>query len=333
VNFSAYLSVRNCVTLLMPNSSTTFLLALFPNLTTLTLPFEWTQDTPDATVQKLLDDLATRSHGSGIVKLHKLVVPGGGDYDVTTKLQNYSAFFALRGLQEFQGCDFVAVEDTSPFDWCYPKLASSLTCVELAYSVITGEQLAKFLAYTPALRIFRYAHQVKRHGDGHDWDAAAVLATLAEHCSDTLTELSITIHSLYGEIEAGISDLRRFSKLQHLELDVQLFDDALEKDERSLWELLPADLISVICLASIDASKAEVLARLMEAGGDSGERVRSPLLTLRRGLEQIGDMYCNPGQNQARWQKAGERIRSAGGEYVEMEAVHAAWLGTVRLLP
>jgi hypothetical protein len=85
------------------------------------------------------------------------------------------------------------------------------------------EGLSTLLSHTPLLEVFRYSHETKWHGCLHDWDAGAFIEALGTHCGSSLTDLAITVDSMYGVVIHGAESFRAFPKLRNLEVDLGIF--------------------------------------------------------------------------------------------------------------
>jgi hypothetical protein len=214
------------------------LLAQLPNLVTFQPPNRWQDIQPmeeapehDRDLVYVLDSLieCSNAHGDPTRPLRKLktilpYMPKG--YDARAGLQCVEPFLTLQGLRELFVISCLAVNDDTytgiPFRW-RSKLDSPLRRVELAYCCMDAAGISALLEHTPLLEVFRYSHQTKWHGCEYDWNPGAFVETIAQNCGSTITHLALTIDTLDGEVINGASSFHGFRKLQHLEIDADIF--------------------------------------------------------------------------------------------------------------
>jgi hypothetical protein len=214
--------------------ATVALLALLPNLKVLQLPDRWYEVRRGEAAESLVpavESLITTSNNStrGLRPLGSLetILPFVEEgYDVRAGLQCLQPFMCLDSVRNLYAVSCVAVEDDwgeLPLEWPNRLVQSPLTRIELASCCMDANGLSVLLSHTPALTVFRYSHQSKWDGLEYDWNPGTFLEALANHCGDRLLELAITIDELHGEVINGLSSFMRFSKLQKLEVDVEVF--------------------------------------------------------------------------------------------------------------
>jgi len=214
--------------------TTVALLSLLPNLKTLQLPDEWCELSNTEAVESLISSvgaLVAMANTSGpgshpLAKIETILPFVEEGYDVRVALQCLQPFMVLKSLRNLYAVSCLAVQDDwagIPFSWPSPDLKSSLTKIEFASCCMDVSALDVLLAHTPALTVFRYSHQSKWDGLELDWNPGAFLDVIANHTSNRLLELALTIDELHGEIVNGLSSFMRFEKLQVLEVDVEAF--------------------------------------------------------------------------------------------------------------
>ncbi|KAF2251274.1 hypothetical protein BU26DRAFT_279643 [Trematosphaeria pertusa] len=217
--------------------ATIALLGLLPNLKTLRLWPDWLEISRSSpkhdkwlrTMNEGLKRIVNRAgQGSGrpLGKLQAIVPYMWAGYEERTGLQDVQAFMTLPSLTELYLVSCIAVDDGYsgiPFEWAAPGLMSHLTRIELASCCMDADGLSALVSHTPKLSIFRYSHETKWHGCEHDWNPGSFIEALARNCGNTITELAITIDTLYGEIINGASSFLFFPKLEILEVDVRIF--------------------------------------------------------------------------------------------------------------
>jgi hypothetical protein len=213
------------------------LLSQLPNLVSLQLPDSWRRFSPfeDASVERkllvyALDSLVTyaRDNVDSATPLQRLetifpFMPTG--YDSRAGLQCVEPFLCAPGLRELFGVSLIAVEDNYtgiPFQW-RSQVDSPLRRLELAHCCIDADGIGSLLAHTPLLQVFRYSHETKWHGCQHDWNAGSFVDTISRHCGSTITDLSLTVDYLTGDIVNGASTFLGFPNLANLEVDVLVF--------------------------------------------------------------------------------------------------------------
>jgi hypothetical protein len=214
--------------------ATVALLALLPNLKVLQLPDRWHEVRKGEAAESLVpavESLINMSNDSGrrlrpLSSLTTILPFVEEGYDVRAGLQCLQPFMCLNSVRNLFAVSCVAVEDDwgdVPFEWPNPSLKSPLTRIELASCCMDASGLSTLVRNTPALTIFRYSHQTKWDGLEYDWNPGEFAEVLANYCGDRLVELAITIDELHGEVINGLSSFMRFSKLEKLEVDVQVF--------------------------------------------------------------------------------------------------------------
>ncbi len=214
--------------------ATMLLLSLLPNLRELQLPEGWYQVRQGEAGEDLLPlahslvelSNARRLPWKGLTHLETLFPFVEENYEYRIALQCLQPFMVLENIQNLYAVSCVANKqdwEAVPFDWPDPKMQSPLTRIELAYCCIDAPGLASLLAYTPALKIFRYSHQTKWDELGYDWNPGEFLETIANFCGDQLLELALTIDNLRGDVANGLSSFVRLPKLEKLEVDVKSF--------------------------------------------------------------------------------------------------------------
>ncbi|KAL6710599.1 hypothetical protein ACN47E_008647 [Coniothyrium glycines] len=214
--------------------ATIALLALLPNLQTLQLPDRWHEVRNTEAGEGLvpaIEAMVALANAEGhqqkpLAGLHTIFPFVEEGYDVRVGLQCLQPFMTLKSLKNLYAVSCVAIDEDwlgLTFHWPNPSIKSSLTRIEFASCCMNAGGLAHLLPNTTNLAIFRYSHQTKWDGLEHDWNPGELLEILANYCSETLTELAITIDELHGEIENGLSSFMRLPHLSKLEVDVQAF--------------------------------------------------------------------------------------------------------------
>lgn len=213
------------------------LLSQLPNIKSLQLPDTWVKVRPSDDANELekvlvyvLDAMVeysnrTRGTSTPLKQLATLLpfVPAG--YEARAGLQCVEPFLSLEGMRELFGVSLVAVDDQYtgiPFKW-RSRLDSNLRRIELAYCCMDPEGLAGLVQHTPLLQVFRYSHETKWHGCQYEWNPGAFVGVLARYCGATITDLSLTIDELPGDVINGASSFLSFVKLASLEVDVRVF--------------------------------------------------------------------------------------------------------------
>ena len=213
-----------------------FLLTLLPNLIELTLPEDWSRidDQPKAApLEKVLNTTMRDLHTSPdkrnmpLSKLRRLLPFEEIEYDPSPRggVRVVSPFMVLPTLEELHVTDLIAVDDGYtgiPFTWDYPDLTSNLRMIYLEGCCVSAEGVAELLTYTPHVTSFHYSHGPKWHGVCHDWDAGGFVAAVGMR-GEAMTDLTIKLDHLYGEVETGVISLKQFPVLERLKIDVRAF--------------------------------------------------------------------------------------------------------------
>ncbi|KAH7092996.1 hypothetical protein FB567DRAFT_587446 [Paraphoma chrysanthemicola] len=233
--------------------TTISLLSFLPNLKALQLPSGWYDPggrrwedgwhETKARLTAMTDALvaASKSSGSALSKLQYIIPSTEQGYESRHDLQCLEPFMSLDNLEEIYIVSCIAVDDGYtgiPFAWRFPSLGSSLRRIELAYCCIDADGLSILIQHTPLLEVFRYGHQTKWHGCEQDWNAGAFVDTLGEYCGGTITNLAITLDTLFGDIKERVASFTAFTVLEELEIDLQILCDPsieshLQQDDRS----------------------------------------------------------------------------------------------------
>jgi hypothetical protein len=214
--------------------ATVALLALLPNLKVLQLPDRWHEVRKGEAAESLVpavESLVTMSNSSrrrlsplsSLTTILPFVEEG---YDVRAGLQCLRPFMCLHSVRNLLAVSCIAVEDdwaNVPFVWPNPEIKSPLTRIELASCCIDASGLSALVRNTPALTVFHYSHQTKWDSIEHDWNPGEFMEALANYCGDHIIDLAITIDELHGEVINGLSSFMRFTKLEKLEVDVDVF--------------------------------------------------------------------------------------------------------------
>lgn len=218
----------------------TFLLTLLPNLVELTLPSSWSyisREAPEG--YQVLTNLAIHSHQScgraprddlPLGRLKYLHPHEEGEYDPMpqTGSKVFAPFLAMPSLTHFHAVNLNIVEDGYtgvPFNWPLDaETDSNVHDVKLTAGCINAEGIAQLLEHMPQVKSLEYSHHTKWHGCEHDWNAGAFVNAVAATRGDTLTRLSVTVDTLFGEVENGIVSLKDFLSLEDINLDIRLFD-------------------------------------------------------------------------------------------------------------
>ena len=221
--------------------TTVSLLGELPNLRTLQLPPGWydrsrqyerdEEQQKERSLVSMLDAMVKSSNrdnnrGKALGKLESILPSMEEGYEERAPFQNLEPLFGLKSLKELYVTSCLAIDDGytgSPFRWRNPELNSSLRRVELTSCTMDEEGLCTFLSHTPFLEVFRYSHETKWHGCLHDWNAGAFIEAIGTHCGQTITNLAVTIDSMYGDIIHGAESFRAFPKLRNLEIDLGIF--------------------------------------------------------------------------------------------------------------
>ncbi|KAI0147686.1 hypothetical protein GGR57DRAFT_476357 [Xylariaceae sp. FL1272] len=222
-----------------------FLLTLFPNVTTLTLP--WNSpgffpfiEYPDSTeeyesvLNSILDRSRSKSTHASLRNLRCLKFFLQADYNIMESLAFINPLLALPNLEELYVTSLVAVDFHDNFYWQYPDINSNLRIIELTDCCMDGLSVSNLLAHTPNLTSFKYEHASKYHGPLSYWDAAEFMAAIEKHVGAQLRHLAITIkpNSTNG-IEAGVTSMHGLTQLNTLEIDwAVFFGPSLESGEK-----------------------------------------------------------------------------------------------------
>ena len=191
-------------------------------------------------------------------------------------LQSLVPFLSLPNVDSFRGLNCLSVSkalgpiEPMLFEPIYGTLGSTLRTIELAYSLVDGNHITKFLAGCKSLRNFRYSHDTKDFGVM--WDMRHFVIALEKSVGDKLDDLSLSILGCGpGKTGTGVISLKGFQKLRKLELDVNAvigppFGGEVDRQwdtisaakapegesaVASLLELLPASIESVVLLLGV----------------------------------------------------------------------------------
>ncbi|PVI05422.1 hypothetical protein DM02DRAFT_99594 [Periconia macrospinosa] len=205
------------------------LLTLLPNVTTLRLPGWW--DGPETEIINAFESLfraANRSNGQpGSLRKLKTILPFMDiGYEQKTPLQSVQGFMMPSSMRELYLVSAVAVDDGytgRPFVWSFPELTSSITRMELVACCMDADGISALVSHTPNLAILKYSHQTKYHGCQHDWNPGTFIEAVGNYCGHSITELALTIETLYGSIVNGASSFRSYPHLRKLEIDIEIF--------------------------------------------------------------------------------------------------------------
>ncbi|KAJ1323625.1 hypothetical protein MN608_10869 [Microdochium nivale] len=125
---------------------------------------------------------------------------------------------------------------------------SGIERLELASCCVDADGLRSLLSYMPFLTVLRYTHDTKWHGCECDWDAGGFLQAIKDSkvtrprpgrlidgmkedtsstgqisLAEQITDLSIGIHVIHGDIITGVTSLREFTSVRTLTVDAQIF--------------------------------------------------------------------------------------------------------------
>jgi hypothetical protein len=221
--------------------ATAILLGMFPKLRNLRLSPYWTEIPypardagPEGPLEELLSGIAgmvTAANAGGgdeapLSKLETILPFMDSGYEEKAGLQVVEPFLTLKSLTEMYLVSVVASHDGYtgiPFTWTCKTQVSSITRLEFVSSCMDAEGLSNLIAYTPKLSIFKYSHEAKWHGCGHDWSPGSFVEALARHCGNSIREVALTIDNHGGEIENGASSFLALPNVQKLEVDVAIF--------------------------------------------------------------------------------------------------------------
>lgn len=221
--------------------TTISLLEKLPNLRVLQLPSGWydresrrswevQSPVTKATFKDMTDALvaSSRCTGKGLSKLEYILSSGEKSYNSRHDMQCLEPFMRLPSLKELYTTSCIAInaEDEdggipfTSFPESLPGQQSALRRMDLPYGCFDAAGLSTVLAYTHNLEVFRYGHESKWHGCEHDWNAASFIATLAQQCGQTLTDVAITLDDHTGDIINGVTSFCAFIRLRNLEFDI-----------------------------------------------------------------------------------------------------------------
>jgi hypothetical protein len=347
--------------------ASTFLLTTLTNLSNLTLPKFWDVypaiarlntygDAGGISLHALLQsivskacDTASQSPALGkLTHIHPFLDAG---YESRADLQTLDPFLALPSLRKLSIASLTAHRG---FEWQQPSITSNITSIEMACCCMTGQQLGKLLLHTPKLRSFKYSHETKWHGICHEWNYSAFILSVGHHCGNTLRELSVTVDTCYGDTGGAETDLKDFTVLEDLELDVGAFlypsleyilrdldfheencvsrtvSDWTLHDIPCLAELLPLTLkrLRLVCGTGLDEPIA--LQQLFNHLKDRSE-AEVPILneiSVVRGTTKVGSeaSLISSVDPVSEWEKAEQAITSNGGSFEVASVARAAWL-------
>lgn len=179
----------------------------------------------------MLDALAKHSHdanfsGQSFHNLETILPFMGTGYDRKSSFGTQEWFVLTPTVKEFFGISLLATDfcnGGTQFDWHIPDLVSNVRRLELAYCNMDENGISNILSRMPKLEIFKYGHECKHHGCGWEWNPGKFIEAVADKSGNTITEMAFSCDPEPGAIENGVADLRRFTKLRRLEIDVLAF--------------------------------------------------------------------------------------------------------------
>ncbi|RDW61500.1 hypothetical protein BP5796_11392 [Coleophoma crateriformis] len=321
----------------------TLLLTLLHNVTELTLPTCWSQlgDGPRDSLEggnpmkiaPLLDAIIKHANdpqrrNASLSKLTTILPHTAWGYENREELTSFTPFLSITSMRNFSAGSCVAVDDGYtgiPF----PKpeqetFGFGMEKIDLIGFCVDPVELRTFLLPMSRLQVFRMSYETKWHGCGHDWDATNTFDAIQEAVGNTLEELSFSALNCFGNIDAGITSMKKFTKLKDFEVDVKLLTrdgDDLSEVPR-LGDLLPATIETLCLLAeNFDDVTAELDHLLSKIAISRDERLpnlktiemRTFLVSVEDGSETISTSEIQsplPASNQ-KWKQDLQALKPA----------------------
>lgn len=207
-----------------------FLLTLLPNVEKLVLPSIWK---PLEATDKLIDVIARMANQSHLpedrpslaqVTRFQPSVPLVPQYRFDLDWVN--PFLALPHIRSFHGPSCVAIGDDGhkniPSYIPEGGFGKTLLVIDLMACCIDEVGIADFLQHTTSLRTLRYSHVTKTHSGPREWNIGKFIAAIERAVGGHLEELSVFIRDLRGPLTVGRISMRRFERLQKLELPLEI---------------------------------------------------------------------------------------------------------------
>ncbi|KAF9882890.1 hypothetical protein FE257_004904 [Aspergillus nanangensis] len=183
-------------------------------------------------------------------------------YEEKVPLTPVVPFLAINSVTEVSLVSCVFKDDGYTGNQFHPTMSrysANLRTLDLDSCVAGVEELSQVLSRIPNLEVFRFSHETKWHGCGHNQNMGALLATVQDLCADNLRELVVSIVTPWGDPGATLVDMTRFRKLAVLELDVDMLcgpaydpsmrdleGDQIEAHDGPAWprlvDMLPASI-------------------------------------------------------------------------------------------
>ncbi|TGJ78720.1 hypothetical protein E0Z10_g10043 [Xylaria hypoxylon] len=251
-----------------------FYLTFFPNVTNLTLPWSSPGGVPYHDNKRaidqyelVLDAIAQESRSENnrraLSKLKRLTYLLAPNYDTHQRLQFLLPLLTLPKLEELYANSLTAIDFHQEFKWIYYDIHSNLQTIELVHCCMDAVGISELLAHTPKLTTLKYGHASKHHGMEAYWDAGEFVAAIEKQVGSQLRHLAVTVEiDAINGINAGVTSMHGFTKLETLELDLLLlYGPGVDSGEKAgilntppnpgyakwtvdatppLWKILPA---------------------------------------------------------------------------------------------
>ncbi|KAI0204419.1 hypothetical protein F4808DRAFT_413464 [Astrocystis sublimbata] len=223
-----------------------FYLTLFPNVQHLILPWSAPGGIPyddrrratdqyELVLNAIARESRSKSNRRALGKLKRLDYLLNADYNIHQQLQFLLPLLTLPELEVLYARSLTAIDFHREFKWTHVEQHSKLETIELVHCCMDAVGISELLAHTPNLTTFKYGHASKHHGMEAYWDAGKFVAAIEKQVGSQLQHLAVTVevNSING-INAGVTSMHGFSRLQTLEMDLLTFyGPSIESGEKA----------------------------------------------------------------------------------------------------